>query len=102
MSACTKLASAPAAKLGDDLLAAPGVAPGEDQGGAFPGRGPGDAGTETLGAAADQDNLPGEEFFMRLPGSNGELAPSDAVPVGVGNHSGLPPSRTSRTPVRRR
>jgi hypothetical protein len=54
-------------QLGGNLLAVSGSAPGEDQGGAFPGGGPGDAGTETLGAAADQDDLPREEIFHHAP-----------------------------------
>ena len=54
-------------QLGGDLLAVLGVAPGEDHGGALAGGGPGDAGAETLGAAADQDDLAGEEVLHRRP-----------------------------------
>ena len=58
-------------QLGGDLLAVLGVAPGEDQGGAFAGGGPGDAGAETLGAAADQDDLAREEILHRRPSGGG-------------------------------
>ena len=57
-------------QLGGDPLAASGVAPDEDNGGAFAGGGPGDAGTETLGAAADQDHLPREEFHISPSGGS--------------------------------
>src|SRR4029079_9448975 len=81
-------------QLGDDLLAVLSVASGDDQGGALPGGGPGDAGTQPLGAPSDQDDLAGEEVLHRVP-------PVEAVTRqrGLATAEGSRPSRTSTTPV---
>src|SRR3954451_10005988 len=90
-------------EVGGDLLAMSGVASGEDQGGAFPGRGPRDAGPETLRAADDEDDLPLEEIPHRPPPpleAPGEMvARSGCSHRGLATAVGRRPSRTSTTPA---
>src|SRR3954453_15453406 len=89
-------------EVGDDLLAAFSVAPDEDQGGTFTGGGSSDAGTETLSAATDQDDLSGEEILHQAPlvAATGEVEVVPAVfQCGFATVAGSRPSRTSRTPA---
>ena len=98
MSVRTKTASAPAfCSSADDLLAVLGVAPGEHQGGALPGGGPGDPGAEALGAAADQQHLAGQEV-LHVDSRAVLVRCAACSQPGLATAAGRWPVSTSRTP----